>query len=177
MSVLTMLKDSEFRSKVISSPIPVLVDFSATWCGPCQKQVPILEEVARDLAGKIQVYKMDVDEARVGECAALNAPDIAPDEVHRGLVLAHRLALERIARTRVARPAQRRVSGRMDILRRRHFGLGHTHHRRLPAGTGAEKPNCGNPTTTTGERSSRGCHRGAMLADGRPPRSATTARP
>ncbi len=46
---------------IINSDIPVLVDFHATWCQPCKVQAPILQEVARELAGKVKIIKIDVD--------------------------------------------------------------------------------------------------------------------
>jgi thioredoxin 1 len=48
-------------NELINGPTPVLVDFYATWCGPCKELSPVLEEVAVDLKGKVKVIKIDVD--------------------------------------------------------------------------------------------------------------------
>ena len=52
-----------FEQEVLHASEPVLVDFHATWCGPCHALAPTLDELARDLAGRARVVKLDVDEA------------------------------------------------------------------------------------------------------------------
>ena len=61
MSVLHIGK-ADFDEKVLKSEKPVLVDFYATWCGPCKMLAPVLEEVSDEYAGKVDIYKINVDE-------------------------------------------------------------------------------------------------------------------
>ena len=54
--------DATFKSEVLESGLPVLVDYWAEWCGPCKMIAPILDEIAQDYAGKLKVAKLNIDD-------------------------------------------------------------------------------------------------------------------
>lgn len=59
------LTDQNFNDEVINSSVPVLVDFWAAWCGPCQMLGPVVDQLADELNGKVKIGKLNVDENRV----------------------------------------------------------------------------------------------------------------
>jgi thioredoxin 1 len=59
---INAVSDATFDSEVLKSPLPVLIDFWAPWCGPCKAIAPIVDELAGEYAGKLKIVKMNVDE-------------------------------------------------------------------------------------------------------------------
>lgn len=88
MSVVTVT-DATFEKEILRAELPVLIDFWATWCQPCKQQSPIVEEVARELNGKLKVAKIDVDaNPRSAQSFRIQSvPQLFV--VHEGQVVAH----------------------------------------------------------------------------------------
>jgi len=63
MSDIIDVNDENFETEVLQSKLPVLVDFSATWCGPCQRQLPVMEKFASENLQRVKVCKVDVDDS------------------------------------------------------------------------------------------------------------------
>jgi len=62
---LQVFNDLNFEQEVLSSSTPVLVDFTATWCGPCKQLAPIVDQLADELQGSVKVGKLDVDDSPI----------------------------------------------------------------------------------------------------------------
>ena len=60
---IRVFNDGNFEAEVLKSDTPVLVDFTATWCGPCKALAPIVEKIADEFEGKVRVGKLDIDDA------------------------------------------------------------------------------------------------------------------
>jgi thioredoxin 1 len=59
---IVQISDANFETEVLKSPVPVLIDFWAPWCGPCRAIAPIVEQLADEYAGKLKIVKMNVDD-------------------------------------------------------------------------------------------------------------------
>ncbi len=63
MANVTEINDEMFEAEVLNSNIPVVVDFWATWCGPCRKLSPVIDEIAQGYEGKVKFAKVNVEQS------------------------------------------------------------------------------------------------------------------
>ncbi|MFK4873515.1 thioredoxin [Novosphingobium sp. ZW T3_23] len=61
MNLIKDISTDVFEDEVMRSPIPVFIDFHATWCGPCKAIMPMLEDVAREYEGEVRIVKIDIE--------------------------------------------------------------------------------------------------------------------
>lgn len=83
------ITESEFESKVLKNNLPVIVDFMATWCPPCKMLAPIIEKIAEEYAGKVDIYSINTDDYPLlaGQYAITGVPTLIffknGEEIHR----------------------------------------------------------------------------------------------
>ena len=61
MADVKHVTEENFEKEVLKSDLPVIVDFTATWCGPCKMLAPVVDELAEEWDGRAKIYKMDID--------------------------------------------------------------------------------------------------------------------
>ena len=90
-NTITQVSDDNFETEVLKSPLPVLLDLWAPWCGPCRAIAPIVDELAGEYAGKLKVVKLNVDDnprtpTRYGVRGIPNLILFKNGEVHQQIV-------------------------------------------------------------------------------------------
>jgi thioredoxin 1 len=78
MSIARVVTDNTFETEVLANPRPVIVEYWAEWCGPCRQVAPVLDSIADDYAGVIDLVKINVDEnpATAGRYGILHIPTV-----------------------------------------------------------------------------------------------------
>jgi thioredoxin 1 len=79
MSIARVVTDDSFESDVLANPRPVIVEYWAEWCGPCRQVAPVLDSIAADSGGAVDLVKVNVDEnqATAGKYGILHVPTVS----------------------------------------------------------------------------------------------------
>jgi len=79
MSIATVVTDESFEAEVLTNPRPVIVEYWADWCGPCRQVAPVLDSIAADYAGAVDLVKVNADEnpATIGSYGILAVPTVS----------------------------------------------------------------------------------------------------
>lgn len=101
---VSQVNDLNFDAEVLKSDIPVLVDFTATWCGPCRAIAPFVDQLADEYVGRVKVAKLDIDEA----------PGIAQRFGIRGVPTLYVFKKGEIVSRQVGAVDKRRIADMMD---------------------------------------------------------------
>ncbi len=78
MSQVTEIKGDQYENEVLKSELPVLVDFWAPWCGPCQAMLPVLDDLAGETRDTLKIVKVNIDEIENAELVEKNAVQSVP---------------------------------------------------------------------------------------------------
>lgn len=78
MSKVIELTSDSFETEVLQSQIPAVVDFAASWCGPCRRLAPVIDELSEDFDGKAKICHLDVDSAQeiAGQYGIMSVPSV-----------------------------------------------------------------------------------------------------
>ncbi|OQY26316.1 MAG: thioredoxin [Anaerolineaceae bacterium 4572_5.1] len=80
MSEVNYVTKDKFKEDVLEAGTPILIDFTADWCGPCKMMAPVLAELAKEWEGKIKILKLDVDENKeiAARYGVMSIPTLIP---------------------------------------------------------------------------------------------------